>query len=181
MEKPILYCDCDGVIFNTIDVAFEMMKKMGCDMSDKNQIDKYFRKEINWQDVFDNAKVINDAIRKVKVLKNSGVFSDVIILTKLSGCNNEERIKRELFGEYLPDTKVITLQFGLQKASIISTPEKHVLIDDEKRNCDNWQSHDGTAILFSQNSSDLDNNIVDDLMDIPNTEGVKKLLKTRYF
>lgn len=181
MEKPILYCDCDGVIFNTIEIAFEIMKNMGCNMNDKEEVDRYFRMGIDWKDVFERATVINDAINKIKLLKESNIFSDVVILTRLSGCNDEEKIKREIFGEYLPNTKIITLQFGLQKASIISRPDEHVLIDDEKRNCDNWQSRDGTAILFSQGNSDLSNNVVDDLMDIPKTEGVKRLLKTRNF
>ena len=181
MEKPILYCDCDGVIFNTIEIAFEIMRKNGCNMNDKHQIDQFFRTSINWNDVFERATIINDAIKKIKLLKESDIFSDIIILTRLSGCNDEERIKRELFHEYLPDTKIITLQFGLQKASIVARPKEHILIDDEKRNCDNWQSCEGTAILFSQENSDLDNNIVNDLMDIPNTEGVKRLLKTRNF
>ena len=150
-------------------------------MNDKSQIDFYFRKKLEWQEVFDKSEIINDAINKIRLLKESDIFSDVIILTKLSGCNDEERIKRELFSDSLPQTKVITLQFGLQKASVIPNPENHILIDDEKRNCDNWQSRDGTAILFSQDSQDLSNNIVSDLMDIPNTNGYKKLIKTRYF
>ena len=181
MQKPILYCDCDGVIFNTIETAFRMMERDGCDMNDKNQIDLFFRKKIDWQEVFDQSTIINDAINKLKMLKESDLFSDIIILTRLSGCNEEERIKRELFSDYLPGTRIITLQFGLYKASIVANPEKHILIDDEKRNCDNWQNNDGTAILFSLKEPDLDNNIVNDLMDIPNTNGVKKLLKTRYF
>ena len=56
MEKPILYCDCDGVIFNTIEIAFEIMKKMGCNMNDKNEVDRFFRLAIDWKEVFDQIK-----------------------------------------------------------------------------------------------------------------------------
>ena len=181
MEKPTLYCDCDGVILNTIEVAFNLMQEMGCDMSDGNQIDRYFREEINWIDIFDRATIINDSIGKIQLLRKSGIFDDVIILTKLSGGPHEERLKREIFGDYLPNTKVITLPFVVKKSSVISDPENHVLVDDEMRNCNDWQSKEGTAILFSKDIRDLNNNVVNDLIDIPNTNGVKKLLKTRYF
>ena len=29
MNKPIFYCDCDGVILNTIEVAYQIMKENG--------------------------------------------------------------------------------------------------------------------------------------------------------
>ena len=181
MKKPILYCDCDGVIFNTIDVAFDIMRNMGCDMHDRNQIDYYFREIIDWYEVFDKATIINNSIDKIKLLREKDIFLDIIILTKLSGNKHEEGLKREVFKSYLPDTKVITLPYKSQKTSVVSTPEDHILIDDEKRNCVNWQEHDGTAILFSQIYNDLDNDIVSDLMDVSNTHGYKKLIKARYF
>ena len=180
MEKPILYCDCDGVIFNTIDVAFDIMKKNGCNMQDKNEIDTYFRKLIDWRDVFKEAEVINNSIDKIQKLKENDCFSDVIILTKLSGGYHEEGLKRDIFKEFLPDVRIITLQFGLSKALVVRAKD-NVLIDDEKRNCDNWKENDGIAILFSQDEKDLEHNVLNDLMDITKTEGVKKLLKTRYF
>ena len=179
MEKPILYCDCDGVILNTIDVAFNMMRELGYDIENKKQINDFFKNEIEWIDVFDRAKVINNSIDKIKLLKESSIFSDIIILTKLSGGYDEERLKRDLFRECLPDIRVITLQFGIQKATIVNA-RNNVLIDDEKNNCINWKDNNGTAVLFSSDS-DFKNNIVNDLMDIPKTQGVKKLLKTRNF
>ena len=180
MEKPILYCDCDGVIFNTIDVAFKIMENMGCNMHDKNEIDYYFRKLIDWREVFNEATVINDSIDKIKLLKEIDCFSDIIILTKLSGGYHEEGLKRDIFKEYLPNTRIITLQFGLSKADVVRAKD-NVLIDDEKRNCDNWEENDGTAVLFLQDEKDLEHNVLNDLMDITKTDGVKKLLKTRYF
>ena len=180
MDKPIFYCDCDGVIMNTIEIAFQIMKDMGCNLDDKQEIDLYFKSLIDWREVFNRATFINDSIDKIKLLKESNVFSDVIILTKLSGGYHEEGLKRDLFSEYLPDTRIITLQFGLSKAGVVRA-KNNVLIDDEKRNCDNWKENAGTAILFSTDSKDLKHNVVNDLMDITKTKGVKKLLKTRNF
>ena len=48
MEKPIFYCDCDGVILNTIEVAFSIMRDHGCNTSNRSEVDNYFRKLINW-------------------------------------------------------------------------------------------------------------------------------------
>lgn len=181
MEKPILYCDCDGVIFNTIEVSFEIMKKMGCNMQDRKQIDYFFREIIDWYEVFEKATVINNSIEKIKLLKEKDVFLDIMILTKISGNRHEEGIKREIFRDCLPDIKVITLPYLASKSSVVSKPSDHILVDDEKRNCVSWKGDNGTAILFSRNQIDLDNDIIDDLMDIPNTKGYHKLLRTRYF
>ena len=65
MEKPILYSDCDGVLFNTIDVAYEYMKNNGCNMKDRKEIDYFFRKVIDWHKLFKNATMINDSINKL--------------------------------------------------------------------------------------------------------------------
>ncbi len=176
MKKPILYCDCDGVIFNTIEIAFNMMQEDGIDLRDKREIDSYFRTKIDWCEVFDKAETINDSINKIKILKESGLFSDIIILTKLSGGYYEEGLKRQIFNELLPGIRVITLQFGLAKASVVNA-KNNVLIDDELRNCQNWNKEDGVAILFSQNMSDFEHDIVNDLMDIPHAFGAKRLLK----
>ena len=181
MQKPILYCDCDGVIFDTIDVAFDMMREYGCDMENHDEIDYYFRRIIDWHEVFKRSHVINNAIEKIKILKYSCDFDDVIILTKISGNYHEEGLKREIFNECLPMIKVITLQYGLQKALVVNNPSEHILVDDEKRNCLNWENYNGPAILFSRETIDLENNIVNDLLDIPYTKGYKKLIKTRYF
>ena len=179
MKKPILYCDCDGVILNTIEIAFNMMKILGYDINDVVQRNYFFKYMVKWDEVFEQAEAINNSINKIKLLRESDIFSDIIILTRLSGGYDEERLKRELFKECLPDTKVITLQFDLEKAAVVKAVN-NVLIDDEERNCNNWKQYDGTAILFSEDK-DLKHNVINDLMDIPKTKGVKKLLKTRNF
>ena len=181
MEKPILYCDCDGVIFDTIDVALGMMREYGCNMDNRHEIDYYFRKIIDWRDVFERAHIINNAIEKLRILSESYDFSDTRILTSLSGNYYEEGLKREIFSEYLPGIKVITVQYGIPKPLVVPNPEKHILVDDEKRNCDRWKNCDGTAILFSRETMNMKKDVVNDLLDIPYTNGYKKLIKTRYF
>lgn len=180
MNKPILYCDCDGVILNTIEIAFKIMRNSGCNMNDRNEIDRYFRMLIDWNEVFDKATVINDAIEKLKYIKENNIFEDVVIITKLSGGYHEEGLKRDLFKALIPGIRVITLQYGLPKAGVVNAKD-NILIDDEVGNCNNWKNNEGTAILFSEETKDLRHNVVNDIMDVTNTKGVKKLLKTRNF
>lgn len=178
---PNFYNDCDGVLFDTIDVALDMMKEQGCNMADGKEVDYYFRKVIDWNEVFRRAREINNGVEKFKILSESGYFNESMILTGLSGNDHEERLKRFIFGERLPGVRVITVQYGIPKALVISQPERGLLVDDEKRNCIKWEQYGGTAVLFSKEIMDLKNNIVNDIIDIPYTEGYKKLVKTRYF
>ncbi len=111
-----------------------------------------------------------------KVLKESPIYKDVIILTKLSGNYYEEGTKREIFATLLPGIRVITLQRNISKDSIV-VANGNILVDDEEKNVDSWNRSNGIGISFHQEISDLDNNIISDLLDIPNTRCVKKLLK----
>ena len=180
MEKPIFYCDCDGVILNTIEVAFQIMRKKGCNMSDRREVDLYFKRIIDWNEVFEKARFINNSIERLKRLKKEELFRDIIILTKLSGGYDEERLKRDLFSEVLPGFKVVTLQYGLSKGLVV--PAKgNILLDDEIGNCSEWNKQEGIAILFAQYMRSLDENVISDLSDLKNTSGVKELIKTRNF
>ena len=180
MDKPTFYCDCDGVILNTIEVAFKIMERMGIDIHNRKQVDDTFRTLIDWNDIFAETGPINNSIDKLKLIKSSNIFKDIVILTKISGSYYEEVLKRDYFKETLPDIRVITLQYGLSKGSVV--PAKgNILVDDEIGNCERWKNCDGTAILFKKNMCALEDNIINDLEDIVYTEGAKKLLKTRYF
>ena len=183
MRKPTLYSDCDGVLFNSIDIAYEIMRELGCNMQDRNEIDYFFRKVIDWNYVFKRAQIINGGINKLKILKESGLFEDVKILTAISGNYSEEGIKRELFADCAPGIDVITVQYGLVKASVVPNPQFNMLVDDEPRYCKAWNRYgkEDTAVLFVPSQSNVDENIVNDLLDIPNTKAYKKLIKTSNF
>ena len=178
MEKPVFYCDCDGVILNTIEIAFDIMRDNGLNINDRRQTDLFFKSLINWNEVFSRAKVINGAIEKLRYIKDSGAFKDVIILTKLSGGYHEEGLKRALFNKTLPNIKVITLQYGLNKGLVVKA-KGNILVDDEIGNCEKWQDEEGIPILFSPYVCNPENDIISDLEDLSKANGVKKLLKTR--
>lgn len=178
--KPIFYCDCDGVILNTIEVAFSIMKENGCNISDRKEVDNYFKRLIDWNEIFANASFINNSVEQIKNLKEQDLFDDIVILTKLSGSVDEERLKRDLFKEVLPDVKVITLQYGLNKALVVPSKD-NILLDDEINNCKQWKKANGIAILFSPYMNSYDSNVISNIGDIANTKEVKELIKTRKF
>lgn len=180
MDKPIFYCDCDGVILNTIEVGFNIMREIGCNMNNRKEVDYYFKHVVDWNDIFDRATFINNSIEQIKYLQKQKIFEDILILTKLSGALHEERLKRDLFKEKLSDIKVITLQYDLSKSSVVQA-KGNVLLDDEIHNCRKWDNENGVAVLFSTYMSNLESNIISNIRDITNTKGVKKLIKTRYF
>ena len=180
MEKPILYCDCDGVILNTIEIAFKIMKKNGIDINNRLVVDEFFKKSIDWNELFEHTTPINDSINTLRKLKESDYFQDVFILTKLSGGYDEERLKRNLFQNQVPNIKVITLQYGLAKSLVVPV-KNNILVDDEIGNCISWLKEGGMALLFSRDKTDYANNVINDLCEIVNTNGYKKMIKTRYF
>lgn len=174
--KNILYIDCDGVILDTIETAFTMMKENNIDITNKYLVDYFFR-NINWNYLINNSMIINNAIEKIKILKNNNIYQDVVILTKLSGNYDEERLKRDTFFKLLPNIKVITLPRDYNKALVVPSIN-NILIDDEDKNIASWNNYGGIGIKFTKDIIDLDNNIINDLNDIENTSKVKMLRKT---
>lgn len=175
--KNILYIDCDGVIFNTIETAFNMMRENNIDITNGKLIDNFFR-NTRWDILLEKSIIINDAINKIMEISDKQVYKDVIILTKLSGNYYEEGLKRETFGLLLPNTKVITLPRHYDKALVVSSVN-NILVDDEEKNIISWNKHGGIGIKFTKDNVDLENNIINDLNDIENTKNVKLLRKTR--
>ena len=174
--KNILYIDCDGVIFNTMETAFNMMKINNIDINDGKIVDNFF-KNVSWDILLENSIVINDAINKIIELSSKNIYKDVIILTKLSGNYYEEGLKRKTFALLLPNTKVITLPRNYDKALIVNSTN-NILVDDEEKNIISWNNYGGIGIRFTKDNVDLENDIINDLNDIENTKKVKSLRKT---
>lgn len=174
--KNTLYIDCDGVILDTIETAFNMMKENNIDIKNKDLVNKFFR-NTNWNYLINHSIIINDAIEKIKTIKNNNLYQDVIILTKLSGNYDEERLKREIFLKLLSNIKVITLPRDYNKALVVPSMN-NILVDDESKNINSWNNYGGIGIKFTKDIIDLENNIINDLNDIENTSKVKILRKT---
>lgn len=175
MSDVILYLDCDGVILDTMDTAYRMMDEQGLDKTDGNMVNFFFI-NTDWNVLIYEAGIINNAILKIKRIIESNIFTEVKILTKLSGNVDEERIKRILFGKLLPSTEVITLKINDNKDEVVD-PVNNILVEDSVKNAVRWKNAGGISIYFEKNNIDYENDIINDLSDIIKTSSVKNLVK----
>lgn len=177
INNIILYLDCDGVILNTIDKAYEIMQEEGLDINDWRIVNRFFI-NTDWNMLIEKAGVIKDAINKIKKIIELNLFKEVAILTKTSGNLCEEGIKREFFGEVLPGVRVITVDFYANKDEVVN-PVNNILVEDSIKNAVRWNNAGGIGVLFVKGKPDYEKDEIDDLADLCETGSVKRLLRTR--
>ena len=175
MNDVILYLDCDGVILDTIDTAYRLMKEEGLDITNGEEVDNFFI-NTDWNVLIFEAGIINNAISKIKRIIENNIFSKVVILTKTSGNVDEEKIKRILFGKLLPSVEVITVNINDNKDEIVN-PVNHILVEDSVKNAIRWTNAGGVSVYFVKDKSDYEKDVINNLSDITETSSVKKLLK----
>ena len=81
-ELKNLYIDFDGVICNTIEVTYDMMKRLNIDLNDNKKVQKYYR-DLNWDELLSKCTIINNAFEKnqnetLKYTTDPIVSSDII-------------------------------------------------------------------------------------------------------
>ena len=62
-----LYLDCDGVILDTINMSYKMIKNKG--LTNEKDIE-HFYKNLSWEELIIEAGEINNSIEKIKELTN---------------------------------------------------------------------------------------------------------------
>ncbi len=147
-----LYIDFDGVTYDTVKLAFLEMKKLNIDLNNDDAITDYF-KYVDWQYLINEAGILNDSIKKIKILIESNEFNIVQIATHR--CSYQEGvIKTNELHRQLPILKVITIPKKIQKHHALNA-RGNILIDDAKDKIINWNKDGGIGILFSQNVDHL--------------------------
>lgn len=177
INSIILYLDCDGVILNTIDTAYELMKEEGLDITNWRTVNRFFI-NVDWNMLIEQAGVIKDAINKIKRIIELNIFKEVVILTKTSGNLYEEEIKRNFFGEVLPGIRVITVDFYANKDEVVN-PVNNILVEDSVKNAVRWNNAGGIGVFFVKSNPDYEKDEIDDLDNLGKAVSVKKLLRTR--
>ena len=66
MQK--LYLDCDGVILDTINYTYQIIKERGIS---EDKIDDFY-KNLSWETLIEEAGEINNSIEKIKELSKNG-------------------------------------------------------------------------------------------------------------
>ncbi len=150
--KKYLYIDCDGVIYNSVNLAFKEMEEMGVDTNNQVYIDNYF-KHVNWDHLINKDTIINDSLKKIKDLIDSNEFFSVQVLTHIS-CFYEAIFKTEEIESQIPGVEVITLPRLIGKETILD-PSNSILVDDALYKIKDWTKKGGIGVWFNQNVTSI--------------------------
>ena len=123
-----LYLDCDGVILDTINMSYKMLKEKGIEREEEK---KDFYRNLSWEELIIEAGEINNSIEKIKELTK---VYDVEILTHVNS-DGEIIAKLNYFKEVLPEVKVIAVPKEIRKADAVD-PKGNILVDDFLGNLD---------------------------------------------
>ena len=150
--KRNLYIDCDGVIFDTIIVAFSDMELLGIDTKDDLMITKYFQ-NIDWINLINRSGQINDSCKKIIELANSNIFNNVAVATH--HCSyNEGKMKKIKFNELLPNIQVFNIPKKIEKHFALKA-NKNILVDDSLKKINGWINAEGYGVLFKKDVDTL--------------------------
>ena len=125
-----LYLDCDGVILDTINMSYKMIKNKG--LTNEKDIENFY-KNLSWEELIIEAGEINNSIEKIKELTK---VYDVEILTHVIS-EGEIIAKENYFKEVLPEVKVIAVPKEIRMADALD-PNGKILVDDFLGNLDFW-------------------------------------------
>lgn len=153
-----LYLDCDGVILDTINMSYKMIKNKG--LTNEKDIE-HFYKNLSWEELIIEAGEINNSIEKIKELTK---VYDVEILTHVNS-DGEIIAKLNYFKEVLPEVKVMAVPKEIRKADAVD-PKGNILVDDFLGNLDYWHEKGGISIKFSDSEKECIYQTITDLSEL---------------
>ena len=141
----IIYLDFDGVIFDTVSIILDLMKKKNISFED--DCSTFFR-ELDWEYILNNSIEINNS---VDFIKNSN--KNIKILTHVSSIS-EMKNKIEFINDKIGNIEIICVPKSIKKSLVVSS-KNNILIDDSKKNISDWISNGGEGILFDSKKDNL--------------------------
>ena len=153
-----LYLDCDGVILDTINMSYKMIKNKG--LTNEKDIE-HFYKNLSWEELIIEAGEINNSIEKIKELTK---VYDVEILTHVNS-DGEIIAKLNYFKEVLPEVKVIAVTKEIRNTDAVD-PKGNILVDDFLGNLDYWHEKGGISIKFSDSGKKCIYQTITDLSEL---------------
>ena len=166
MQKIKLYLDCDGVILDTINFTYKMIKERGIS---EDKIDDFF-KNLSWENLIEEAGEINNSIEKIKELSK---YFDVEILTHV---NSEEEIREKFkyFTKVLPDIKLNVVPKIIKKGDIVNV-KGAIIVDDFMPNLEYWYEMGGIPIKFSDTNKECKFTKINDLLELLEIDFLNKV------
>lgn len=153
-----LYLDCDGVILDTINMSYKMLKEKGIEREEEKE---EFYRNLSWEELIIEAGEINNATDKIKKLTE---IYDVAILTHVIS-EGEIIAKENYFKAVLPNVKVISVPKVTKKADAVD-PKGNILVDDFLPNLDYWHEKGGISIKFSDSGKECIYQTITDLSEL---------------
>lgn len=153
-----LYLDCDGVILDTINMSYKMLKEKGIESEEEK---KDFYRNLSWEELIIEAGEINNSIDKIKKLAE---VYDVEILTHVIS-DGEIIAKENYFKAVLPNIKVIPVPKVIDKADYVD-PNGSILVDDFLPNLEYWEEKGGIPIKFSDSDKECKYKKINDLSEL---------------
>jgi hypothetical protein len=139
-----LYLDCDGVILDTINKSYQMLRESG--ITEESEVMKFYS-NICWETLIRESGEINNSISKIKCLSK---YFDVEILTHVYS-DSEAKAKKVYFAKVLPGINVITVPKEIKKADYVEC-KGAILVDDYFPNLEYWEEKGGIPVKFSDSN-----------------------------
>lgn len=156
------YIDLDGVILDTLPWVFKEWEE-NPKFKDKSNLDLHkYLEEKNWDEVLDNASIINNSI---KILNSLG-GNDVAILTKVHSLEKEGKSKIKFLRSLGIKQEIILVPFSISKTDVVNA-YGNILVDDTLANLKQWQKEGGISLFFDTRGNNIDS------YNIENNEFVK--------
>ena len=153
-----LYLDCDGVILDTINKSYQMLKE--ANIKTESEISKFYN-NIDWENLIEVSGQINDSINKIKELTK---YFDVEILTHVYS-EYEANVKIQYFEKMLPGINVITVLKSIKKADYVNA-YGCILVDDYSSNLSYWEEKGGIPVKFSDYEENCPYTVIFDLLEL---------------
>ena len=143
MSKQKIFIDFDGVIFDTEQRVVER-KNLRPDISWND-----FFEELDWFELLDEAKVINNAIDYIS--EGQEKTKQLAILTKIHTLIEMEAKVKALRSRKV-EVPILFVPPHVKKSQIYLPNNGEILIDDSIKNLIDWEQKGGKSIYFSEKS-----------------------------
>lgn len=156
MQK--LYLDCDGVILDTINKSYQILREKGITSEEERRA---FYNNVCWRKLIIDSGEIDNSISKIKKLIK---HFDVEILTHVY-TEGESNAKIEYFAKMLPEVNVIAVPKRINKADFVD-PTNAILVDDFSPNLEYWDEKGGISVKFSDSGKKCPYIVITDLLQL---------------
>lgn len=179
--KLDLYIDFDGVILNTIEISYKMIKEKYGRKATQEEATEFYQ-NINWNKFIEICSPINNSIESLQMLINSELFNVTVLTHVLS--KKESEAKKKYLKDLLPEIKYIPVSKPNPKWGSVNC-KNAILVDDYSENLTLWQEHGGIPIKFTQKEKEYEfitiNNLIEliDLYPTLKEKENKKLEKSK--